>query len=75
MCGIASPHISQIRSVYFYDLLGYGQFGQRDAQNVSLGQVDATKQQTRRFAHYRFRTDGCDKAANPTNNLPGSLFV
>lgn len=32
-----APHLAQIRTVYYYDLLGYGQSEQRDAQDVSLG--------------------------------------
>ncbi|MGF6998149.1 pimeloyl-ACP methyl ester carboxylesterase [Paraburkholderia sp. GAS32] len=32
-----APHLAQVRTVYYYDLLGYGQSEQRDAQDVSLG--------------------------------------
>lgn len=32
-----APHLAQIRTVYYYDLLGYGQSEQCDAQDVSLG--------------------------------------
>jgi pimeloyl-ACP methyl ester carboxylesterase len=32
-----AAHLAPIRTVYYYDLLGYGQSEQRDAQDVSLG--------------------------------------
>lgn len=32
-----APHLAQTRTVYYYDLLGYGQSEQHDAQDVSLG--------------------------------------
>jgi pimeloyl-ACP methyl ester carboxylesterase len=32
-----APHLAQTRTVYYYDLLGYGQSEQRDGQDVSLG--------------------------------------
>lgn len=31
------PHLTDKRSVYFYDLVGYGQSEQKDGQDVSLG--------------------------------------
>ncbi|CAD6556141.1 alpha/beta fold hydrolase [Paraburkholderia metrosideri] len=32
-----APYLAQTRTVYYYDLLGYGQSEQRDGQDVSLG--------------------------------------
>src|ERR1700755_919394 len=32
-----APHLARSRTVYVYDLLGYGQSEQRDGQDVSLG--------------------------------------
>ena len=32
-----AAHLAQMRTVYYYDLLGYGQSEQRDGQDVSLG--------------------------------------
>ena len=31
------PHITALRTVYFFDLAGYGQSGMKDGQDVSLG--------------------------------------
>lgn len=31
------PHLAYKRTVYFYDLVGYGQSEMRDGQDVSLG--------------------------------------
>ena len=36
-----APHFAQTRTVHYYDLLGYGQSEQRDAQDVSLGVQNA----------------------------------